>query len=61
MNQRDHEVYLRDKRNLEIRLVRKQYADQSDSIFKDSSIHYEIADRTGAISYGEIGALHKLK
>ena len=60
MNKRDHKIYLRDKQNLETRLVRKQYQAQPDSMFKDSNIHYEIADRTRAIGNGGIGALHKL-
>ena len=60
MNKRDHKIYLRDKQNLETRLVRKQYEDQSRSMFKDSNIHYEIAERTRAIGCGGIGALHKL-
>jgi hypothetical protein len=60
VNKKDHKIYLRDKQNLETRLVRKQYEDQPDSIFKESNIHYEIADRSRAISFGGIGALHKL-
>ena len=60
MNKRDHKIYLRDKQNLETRLVRKQYEDQPKSMFKDSNIHYQIAERTRAIGCGGIGALHKL-
>lgn len=60
MNKRDHKIILRDKQNLESRLIRKQYEDQPGSMFKDSNIHYQIAERTRAISYGGIGALHKL-
>jgi len=60
VNKRDHKIYLRDKQNLETRLIRKQYDDQPDSMFKDSSIHYQIAERTRAIGFGGIGALHKL-
>jgi hypothetical protein len=60
VNKRDHKIYLRDKQNLEARLVRRQYEDQSDSMFKDSNIHYQIADRTRAIGFGGIGAMHKL-
>ncbi len=60
MNKRDHKIYLRDKQNLDARLVRKQYEDQPDTMFKDSNIHYEIAERTRAIGFGGIGALHKL-
>jgi len=60
VNKRNHKIYLRDKRNLETRLERKQYPDQPDSMFKDSNIHYEIADRTRAVGCGGIGAIHKL-
>ena len=60
MNKKDHKTYLRDKQNLETRLVRRQYEDQPDSMFKDSNIHYQIAERTRAIGFGGIGALHKL-
>ncbi len=60
MNKRDHKILLRDKQNLDTRLVRKQYKDQPDSMFKDSNIHYQIAERTRAIGFGGIGALHKL-
>jgi len=60
VNKRDHKIYLRDKQNLNSRLARKQYEDQPNSIFKDANIQYQIADRTRAISFGGIGALHKL-
>jgi len=60
VNKRDHKIYLRDKQNLDTRLERKQYADQPDSMFKDSNIRYEIAKRTRAIGSGGIGAMHKL-
>ena len=60
MNKRDHKIYLRDKQNLEARLARKQFEDQPDSMFKDSNIQYQIAERTRAIGCGGIGAMHKL-
>jgi hypothetical protein len=60
VNKRDHKIYLRDKQNLEARLVRKQYKDQPESMFKDCNIHYRIAERSRAIGFGGIGALHKL-
>jgi hypothetical protein len=60
VNKRDHTTYLRDKQNLDTRLARKQYEDQPDSMFKDSNMHYEIAERTRAIGFGGIGAMHKL-
>jgi hypothetical protein len=60
VNKRNHKTYLRDKKNLETRLARKQYEDQPKSMFKDSNIHYQIAERARAIGFGGIGAMHKL-
>lgn len=60
MNKRNHKTLLRDKQNIEVRLKRKQYEDQPDPMFQDSNINYEIAERTRAIGYGGIGAMHKL-
>ena len=60
MNKRDHKIYLRDKQNLESRLERKQFEDQAIPMFKDSNMRYEIAERTRAIGFGGIGAMHKL-
>ena len=60
MNKRDHRIHLRDKKNLESRLERKQFENQPDPMFKDCNTHYEIADRTRAVGFGGIGAIHKL-
>ena len=60
MNILNNKIYHRDKQNLEIRLKRKEYEDQEKPIFKGTNIHYEIADRTRAIGYGGIGAMHTL-
>jgi len=60
VNKRNHKIYLRDKQNLEVRLERKQYADQPNPMFQDANIKYEIAERTHAIGFGGIGAMHKL-
>ena len=60
MNKRNHKTLLRDKQNLENRLARKQFEDQPKPMFKDSNVQYQIAERTRAISYGGIGAMHKL-
>jgi hypothetical protein len=60
VNKRNHKIYFRDKQNLEYRLVRKQFRDQPDPMFKDSNTYYEISERTRAIGFGGIGAMHKL-
>jgi hypothetical protein len=60
VNKRNHKILLRDKQNLDTRLARKQYEDRPNAMFKDSNIHYQIAERTRAIGCGGIGAMHKL-
>ena len=60
MNIRNHRTYLRDKKNLKKRLERKRYEDQAEPMFKGTNILYEIADRTRAVIYGGIGAMHTL-
>jgi Transposase DDE domain group 1 len=60
VNKRNHKILLRDKQNLDARLARKQYEDQPGSMFKDSNLHYQIAERTRAIGFGGVGAMHKL-
>ena len=60
MNKRNHKILHRDKKNLEKRLERKQFEDQPAPMFKDSNIVYEIGDRTRAVGYGGIGAIHKM-
>ena len=60
MNNRDHKIFLQDKNNLESRLERKSFEDQPRPMFKDSNIVYRIAERTRAIPFGGVGAIHKL-
>jgi hypothetical protein len=60
VNKRDHKILLRDKQNLDTRLARKQFEDQPDTMFKDSNIRYQMSERTRAIGFGGIGAIHKL-
>jgi len=60
VNKRDHKIHLRDKQNLDARLERKHFDDQPDTMFRDSNLHYEIAERTRAVGFGGIGAIHKL-
>jgi hypothetical protein len=60
VNKRDHRIHLRDKQNLNTRLARRQFEDQPESMFKDSNLHYQIAERIRAIGFGGIGAMHKL-
>jgi len=60
VNTKNHKTLFRDKQNLESRLERKQFEDQPEVMFKDFNTHYEISERTRAVGYGGIGAMHKL-
>lgn len=60
MNKRYHKILRQEKSNLEKRLERKNYEDQAQPMFKNSNIVYEVAERTRAIGYGGIGAMHTL-
>jgi hypothetical protein len=60
VNKRNHKILRRDKKNLEKRLERKHFDDQPEPMFKDSNILYDVAERVRAISYGGIGAIHKM-
>jgi hypothetical protein len=46
------------KQRIERRLQPKNWEDQPHPVLKASNIHYEMAERTGAMNYGGIGAMH---
>jgi len=46
------------KQRIERRLQPKTWEDQPRPMFKASNIHYEMAERTGAMNCGGIGAMH---
>jgi hypothetical protein len=46
------------KQRIERRLRPKNWEDQPRPMFKASNIHYEMAERTGAMNCGGIGAMH---
>ena len=48
------------KRRIESRLAPRNWEDQPLPMFTASNIHYEVAEKVGAISYGGIGAIHKM-
>jgi hypothetical protein len=48
------------KNSIKRRLKKKQYKDQPKPIMTGQNIHYEMGDKTRAMSYGGIGAIHKL-
>jgi hypothetical protein len=48
------------KKKIENRLGRKNYCDQEAPMMSGSNIHYEVSERTQALSYGGIGAIHQM-
>jgi hypothetical protein len=57
---RDHKILARDKRKLQKRLARKFFTDQSKPMFGSTNIHYELAERSRALGFGGIGAIHTM-
>lgn len=60
MKTKDHKILARDKRKLQKRLARKFWSDQPQPMFGPANIHYEMAERSRAIGFGGIGAIHTL-
>ena len=60
MNKRDHKRLKKRKGSLRKRLERKNYPEQSEPMMKQEAISYEMGERTQAMGYGGIGAIHKL-
>lgn len=48
------------KKRIEKRLSRKNYCDQENPMMSGSNIHYEVSEKTQALSYGGIGAIHQM-
>jgi hypothetical protein len=48
------------KNAIDRRLEPKQFQDQPKPIMRGQNIHYEMGDKTRAMSYGGIGAIHKM-
>ena len=48
------------KRRIARRLRKKNYTDQPKPVFHGGNVHYEVAERTGAVSCGGLGAVHVL-
>jgi hypothetical protein len=48
------------KQRIARRLRKKNYTDQAEPMFQGGNIHYEIAERTGAVGCGGLGAVHTL-
>lgn len=48
------------KRRIERRLVPRNWEAQEEPMFRATNIHYDVADRTRAMGFGGIGAIHLL-
>ena len=48
------------KRRIARRLRKKNYSDQPEPMFQGGNLHYEVAERIGAVSCGGMGAMHTL-
>ena len=48
------------KNRIKRRLQKKQYQDQPKPIMTGQNIHYEMSDKTRAMSYGGLGAIHDM-
>jgi len=55
-----HKTIEKNRQSLKKRLKRKNYWNQPEPMIKDLNIEYQVAERTRAIGYGGIGAIHKL-
>ena len=60
MNKRIRQILKENKKKLQRRLRRKQYADQPKPMFKAGNIAYCVSEKVGAVGYGGIGAIHTL-
>jgi hypothetical protein len=60
VKQADHKILTRDKRKLQKRLARKFWSDQPKPMFGPANIHYEMAERSRALGFGGIGAIHTM-
>ena len=60
MKKRDHRILNKFKKKLAKRLKRKNYSDQAEPMFQSGNLHYEMAERSRAIGFGGIGAVHTL-
>ena len=60
MKKKDHKILTRYKRNLRKRLDRNNFKGAGKPIMSGGNIHYEMGDRTQAMHYGGVGAIHQM-
>lgn len=60
MKKKYHETIEKNRRSIKKRLARKNFAEQTEPMLKEVNIEYQVAERTRAIGYGGIGAIHTM-
>jgi len=60
VKQRDHKIIAQGKQNLALRLERRGPEAGNEPVLRGGNYHYEMAERTHALPYGGIGAMHQL-
>jgi len=60
VKKRDHKILARDKKKLQKRLEPKSWADQAEPMFQAVNLHYEMAEKSRAIGFGGVGAIHTM-
>jgi hypothetical protein len=60
VNRKDRRIIEKRKKKLQRRLDRNNFKGAGKPIFAGGNIHYEVSDRTQAMSFGGVGAIHKM-
>ena len=60
MKKKDHKILAQDKRKLQKRLAPKAWADQAEPMFQAVNLHYQMSEKSRAIGFGGIGAMHTM-
>lgn len=60
MRKKDHKIIAKGKKNLQRRLERNNFKGAGKPQFAGGDIHYEVAERTRAIGFGGVGAIHQM-
>ncbi len=61
MSKKKRAIILKKKgRKVTERLKKKNYEDQKKPMITASNIHYEMSEKTSAMNYGGIGAIHTM-
>ena len=60
MKKKDHKILAQDKTKLQKRLEPKAWADQAEPMFQAVNLHYEMSEKSRALGFGGIGAMHTM-